>query len=104
MNNLKIKIVMQERHIRLRELIEMHIVSETPILILCPIATGLQRVKFSNIYIAPDSETINYVKLVEALLNKQNQIYYPIYIKLMRIFKRLNFLKNEQFNIEYLRG
>ena len=89
MEHKKITILFQERHIRLNDLILKHLVSETPTLIYSQIATSLQRVKFTNVYIAPDSETINYLVRVENLIEEQNQLYYPYYCAVKKYFRAL---------------
>ena len=104
MEHTKITVIYQERHVRLKELISEHIVSANPVLIYSQVATSLQRVTLSNIYIAPDSETVNYLEQVEKLIEEQNQIYYPIYIAVRRYFRQLfNWNQSNEITLEQIK-
>ena len=85
----KLIVINQERKEFLKALIAEHHASMENVLIFSPYAEKLSRIKYTNIFIAPDSKRINYEEKVLEVISEQNQIYYPIYIKLKKLLDRL---------------
>ena len=79
MNKNKITIVKQVRHLRIQNLIKQYHYFSKPVLIYSPFAKGIKKIRFTNIFIAPDTIETDYTDYVLNYMNKQQNIYFPIY-------------------------
>jgi hypothetical protein len=75
----KIIIIEQLRHQRLHDLINEYNYLNKPVLIYSPFATDLKKIRFSNVFIAPDTAGKDYISYILDYTEKQKNIYFPIY-------------------------